>query len=223
MKGIIGACTKQSRIPTSKTRKAQYAAFADVIISMNHGDFDAAISFLDSVGSVVEVARSARQQKEQADAKFKLQGSFGGILSRKATGHTMCNHCWKWVHKSKYHDWRNCPERVVCIGHEKLLELSLRLNWARSSRTLVRLTLGNHCATEKDFLVAREELRRSLPPTRLCADKISVTTDPVAALEYAFKLAHVDGLLPKAGERCVCVCVCVCVCYCLCYCVCVTV
>ena len=102
----------------------------------------------------------------------------------------MCTYCFKMIHYKVFHDYRKCPERVMLLQHEQLLELSLRLNWSRRTRKLLRITFGPTCATEHAFNAAREELRSTLPPARLCADRISVTSDPSANLRFMLAAPH---------------------------------
>ena len=45
MQGIIGGFVKSSKSPTTKTRKKQYDSFADLLITMAHGDHEVAEGF----------------------------------------------------------------------------------------------------------------------------------------------------------------------------------
>ena len=71
LKGIIAYAVKQSTIPHSRTRKKQYGAFGEVILSMCQDDFDSARQYCDSIKSAISamemetLARHADQWKER--------------------------------------------------------------------------------------------------------------------------------------------------------------
>ena len=102
---------------------------------------------------------------------------------------------------NSYHDYRNCPERHQVLSEDRLLQMSLRLSWGRGTRMLLRSMLGFGCATESSFLSARNTLAATIPPWSLCADGVSVTSDPSVKLVWTFTLVQMMKLLPAPALR----------------------
>jgi len=116
------------------------------------------------------------------------------IESLSLSHHHRCRSC-------RYHDARTCPQRVQVISEDRLLQLSLRLDWGRSTRMLLRSMLGYECSTESAFLSARVTLKATIPAWSLHADGVSVTSDPTAKLLWTFTLKHFMELMPSASDR----------------------
>ena len=228
LKGIIGYAVRQSAIPTSRTRKKQYGAFGEVILSISQDDFDSARQYCDSIKSAISAmemethARHADQWEKRhvpgpchgvcfrmsksrcaLPARRLHEGEFGPKGKRT---HHLCGCCHEYVpaRGPGFHNWKNCDKRPQVVTQEQLVGLSLRLDYSRNDRATIRYTVGRGQPTEKAYLAARKKMVLAMPPTVLCADEFSVTTCPVANLIYAFSLPHwkeIIANLPKGKHN----------------------
>ena len=81
LKTVIGYAVKQSAFPTSKTRKNQYAAFADVIISICHGAHNGAKDYCDYIKGFID-------DKHKQSIADLTQGSFTVTGEQRRKSHT---------------------------------------------------------------------------------------------------------------------------------------
>ena len=117
------------------------------------------------------------------------------IGPRTFKSYTMCKSCFKYIARANYHDKRNCPNRKTLMDETTLLHLSLRMHWSKSTRWLLRRTLGLVVATEASYLKAREFEHNQIPKLYLCEDGHSVTANVDDTVKWMLTLDHIQFLM----------------------------
>ena len=69
------------------------------------------------------------------------------------------------------------------------------MHWSKSTRWLLRMSLGLTIATEAEFSLQRERVHNTIPKLYLCSDEHSVTSNVDDTVEWMLTLEHIVAML----------------------------
>ena len=174
---------------SNRSFKRHTVGFADFFTAHCGQDIKKTTQMLDSIKSLV-VAKSEAIEKRKANqmrAQFRANLTITG--PQRYRSHTLCGCCKQYIPREQYHDKKTCLRETEGALHSKLLlQISIRQNFSRGTRKVLRQCLGNQCATEHDFLASREKVRDIL---RLCALRLCSTPALCALLKLTLVCACV--------------------------------
>jgi len=71
------------------------------------------------------------------------------------------------------------------------------MHWSKSTRWLLRMSLGLTIATEAEFSLQRERVHNTIPKLYLCSDEHSVTSNVDDTVEWMLTLEHIVAMLRR--------------------------
>jgi hypothetical protein len=155
-------CSTFSKFATSnRSFKRHTQGFKTFFESHCRGDLHEASKMVRAIGDLIQVDITRAEKRTELAARKQHRAELTITGPRRRRSHTLCTSCKRYIPREEYHDAKTCEKlQSIDLSAQTLLEVSVRQNFSRATRRVLRFKLGpKKCASEHDFNIARDEVR----------------------------------------------------------------